>query len=112
MPCPVILTARANLSRRPAAAATRAVLLVIGALVTEWILFGSDSSSLRAQRASVTFTKDVAPILFKACVSCHRPEGVAPFSLLTYEDAKSHAAAIVAATRDRVMPPWKPEPGY
>ena len=60
----------------------------------------------------VTFTRDVAPILFNACASCHRPEGIAPFSLLTYEDAKSHAAAIVAATRDRVMPPWKPEPGY
>jgi len=41
-----------------------------------------------------------------------RPEGIAPFSLLTYDDAKSRAAAIVAATRDRIMPPWKPEPGY
>ena len=60
----------------------------------------------------VTFTRDVAPILFTACASCHRPEGIAPFSLLTYDEAKSHAAAIVAATRDRVMPPWKPEPGY
>ncbi len=112
MPCPVILTARANLSRRLAAAATCAVTFVIGALVTEWILFGLDPTSVHAQRASVTFTKDVAPILFNACASCHRPEGAAPFSLLTYEDARSHASAIVAATRDRVMPPWKPEPGH
>ena len=37
---------------------------------------------------------------------------MAPFSLMTYEDARSRASAIVAATRDRVMPPWKPEPGY
>ena len=88
------------MSRRPAAAAVCAVTFIIGA------------ASVNAQRASVTFTKDVAPILFKACASCHRPEGIAPFSLLTYEDAKSHAVAIVAATRDRDMPPWKPEPGY
>jgi hypothetical protein len=32
--------------------------------------------------------------------------------MLSYEDVKSHAGAIVQATRDRVMPPWKPEPGY
>ena len=88
------------MSRRPAAAAVCAVTFIIG------------TASVHAQRASVTFTKDVAPILFKSCASCHRPEGIAPFSLLTYEDAKSHAVAIVAATRDRVMPPWKPEPGY
>ena len=65
-----------------------------------------------AQRSPLTFTKDVAPIVFSSCASCHRPEGVAPFPLLTYQDVKSHAAEIVAATRDRVMPPWKPEPGY
>ena len=88
------------MSRGPAAAAVCAVTFIIG------------TASVHAQRASVTFTKDVAPILFTACASCHRPEGVAPFPLLTYEDATRHAAAIVAATRDRVMPPWKPEPGY
>ena len=66
----------------------------------------------RARQSEVTFTADVAPILFNACVSCHRPDGVAPFSLLTYDDAKSRAPAIVAATQARVMPPWKPEPGY
>jgi tetratricopeptide (TPR) repeat protein len=65
-----------------------------------------------AQRSPLTFTEDVAPIVFGSCAPCHRPEGVAPFPLLTYDDVKRHAAAIVAATRDRVMPPWKPEPGY
>src|SRR5262245_64168544 len=48
----------------------------------------------RQQQPQVTFTRDVAPILFTACVSCHRPEGIAPFSLLTYDDARSHAAVI------------------
>src|SRR5262245_28996326 len=65
-----------------------------------------------APQSSVTFNKDVAPIVFKSCGSCHRPDGAAPFPLLTYGDVKARAAAIVAATRDRIMPPWKPEPGY
>ena len=65
-----------------------------------------------AQRTPATFAKDIAPILFSACASCHRPDGSAPFSLLRYEDAREHAQQIAAATRARVMPPWKPEPGY
>jgi tetratricopeptide (TPR) repeat protein len=60
----------------------------------------------------VTFTRDVAPILYARCVSCHRPDGPAPFSLLTYGDAKQRATLIAAVTRQRYMPPWKPEPGY
>jgi tetratricopeptide (TPR) repeat protein/mono/diheme cytochrome c family protein len=61
---------------------------------------------------NVTFNKDIAPILFGSCASCHRPGEIAPFSLLTYEDARPRAAAILRAVRDRSMPPWKPEPGY
>jgi tetratricopeptide (TPR) repeat protein/mono/diheme cytochrome c family protein len=73
---------------------------------------GGTRSVAHAQQPAVTFTNDVAPIVFRACAPCHRPAGAAPFPLLTYEDVKSRAAEIVAATRDRVMPPWKPEPGY
>src|SRR5262245_52739142 len=61
--------------------------------------------------APVTFSKDIQPILLANCASCHRPEGSAAFSLLTYADAKQHGAAIVAATKSRYMPPWKPDPG-
>lgn len=69
-------------------------------------------SGAHTQQTPPTFTKDVAPIIFKSCASCHRPGGSAPFSLLRYEDVKGRAARIAAATRDRIMPPWKPEPGY
>lgn len=62
--------------------------------------------------APITFAQHVAPIVFDNCSGCHRPGGPAPFSLLTYGDVKSHAPAIVDATRRRAMPPWKPEPGY
>jgi len=57
-----------------------------------------------------TYTRDIAPLLAERCGMCHVPEGSAPFSLLTYEDAKRHAAEIAAVTRTRDMPPWKADP--
>ena len=74
-------------------------------------------SPLLAQRPAsaidrpVTFTEDVAPILFGNCVTCHRPDGAAPFSLTTYEDARRRATQIGNVTAERFMPPWKPETG-
>ncbi|HEY1067532.1 MAG TPA: hypothetical protein VGE52_15525 [Pirellulales bacterium] len=58
-----------------------------------------------------TFTKDVAPILFQNCSSCHRPDEVGPFSLLTYEDARKRAKQIARITAKKIMPPWKPSEG-
>jgi tetratricopeptide (TPR) repeat protein len=74
-----------------------------------------------ASDASATFNKDVAPILYKNCSTCHRPVDPhadaadpicfagAPFSLLTYGDARAHAREIAQAAKNRVMPPWLPE---
>ena len=62
-----------------------------------------------ANSAPVTFNRDIAPILFRACANCHRPGEAAPFTLLTYSDAKKHARQIVDVTRARTMPPWLPE---
>jgi len=59
----------------------------------------------------ITFTKDIAPILYAHCASCHQPDGPAPFSLLTYTDSRRRAAQIAKVTASRYMPPWKPEPG-
>lgn len=56
-----------------------------------------------------TFSHDAAPILYRHCASCHRPGGVAPFSLLTYQDAAKRAALIAAVTAKRYMPPWLPD---
>lgn len=58
----------------------------------------------------VTFTRDIAPIVFEACASCHRPDGPGPFSLTTYQDVRRRATQIVDVTRRRFMPPWKVEP--
>jgi Flp pilus assembly protein TadD/mono/diheme cytochrome c family protein len=60
----------------------------------------------------ITFTRDVAPIVFSRCASCHRPGEVGPFNLLTYEDVKKRARQIAEVTAARVMPPWPPEPGH
>ncbi len=59
-----------------------------------------------------TFNHDIAPILYKNCSNCHRPGEVAPFALLTYDDAAKRAKQIAAITQARVMPPWKATPGY
>src|SRR5580658_10299975 len=59
-----------------------------------------------------TFNKDIAPILFQNCATCHHPGEVAPFSLLTYADAAKKAGLLAMVTEKRVMPPWKAEPGY
>ncbi|HSB10691.1 MAG TPA: thiol-disulfide isomerase [Blastocatellia bacterium] len=56
--------------------------------------------------AAPTFSKDVAPILFKNCVSCHRPGDIAPMSLLTYENARPWAKAIREQVAVGNMPPW------
>ena len=53
-----------------------------------------------------TFTKDVAPILQRSCVTCHRPGEMAPMSLMTFEDARPWARAIKTRTSAREMPPW------
>src|SRR5216684_9093342 len=54
----------------------------------------------------VTFTKDVAPILYRSCVRCHRPGDVAPMSLLSYSDARPWAASMKNRVSKREMPPW------
>src|SRR5947207_14806999 len=57
-----------------------------------------------------TFNRDIAPILFRYCAPCHRPDEAGPFPLLTYRDAKAHARQIAAVVSKRFMPPWLPEP--
>ena len=63
-------------------------------------------------QTSPTFTKDVAPILQARCQDCHRPGEAAPFSLLTYEQARPWAKAIKEAVLARKMPPWFADPHY
>ena len=60
--------------------------------------------------APPTFAKDVAPIVFNKCATCHRPGEVAPMSLLSYEDVRPWAKAIKTKVSNREMPPWGADP--
>jgi tetratricopeptide (TPR) repeat protein len=64
-----------------------------------------------ASAQGVTFSRDIAPIVFDACVACHRSGGPGPFPLTTYDEVRRRATQIAQVTRNRFMPPWKVEPG-
>ncbi len=80
----------------------RFALLVAG-LLTVLLLVSAQTPAVP------TFSKDVAPILYKNCVSCHRPGEIAPMSLLTYEQARPYARSIVQHIQLGTMPPWHAE---
>ena len=58
------------------------------------------------QAAAPTFNRDVAPVFYRKCLSCHRPGEVAPMSLLTYDAARPWARAIRTQVASGAMPPW------
>lgn len=60
----------------------------------------------------VTFTKDIAPIIYNNCTTCHRPNEIGPFSLTNYDEVASYADMIKYATAIRYMPPWKADPHF
>jgi mono/diheme cytochrome c family protein len=82
--------------------------LLIGFLLAT----GSVCAASPATPAAPTFYRDIAPIVYQNCSSCHRPGESAPFSLLNYQDVKKHAFQIAAVTKSRFMPPWLPEAGH
>ena len=61
---------------------------------------------------NVTFTKDVAPILYNRCVECHRAGEIAPMSLVSYQEVRPWAKSIRQRVADRSMPPWSADPHY
>jgi hypothetical protein len=68
--------------------------------------------AMAAENPSVTFHRDVLPILQKNCQSCHRPGQAAPMSFLTYKDARPWAKAMKTAVALRKMPPWFADPQF
>jgi peroxiredoxin len=64
-----------------------------------------------AKSGTVTYHRDVLPILQNSCQGCHRPGEVGPFSLMTYKQAVNWGSDIKEYTRERKMPPWKPVEG-
>ena len=87
---------------------TRHVVLFIFVLVTASAIGMGGGTKAASQTTDdiPTFTRDVAPILYANCVTCHRPGEIAPMSLITYQDVRPWARAISKKVVDRVMPPW------
>ncbi len=63
------------------------------------------------REGTITFYRDVLPIVQKNCQECHRPGAVGPFALMTYKQAVNWAEDIKEYTQERKMPPWKPVEG-
>src|SRR5262245_8611204 len=85
-------------------------------MVRRWVvglmIASAAMSAEAAAQSTVTFNKDVLPILQSNCQTCHRPGQMAPMSLLTYKDSRPWAKAIKAAVETRKMPPWNADPAY
>ena len=76
------------------------------------VIFASPALFAADTPATVTYQKDVLPILQRNCQSCHRPGQIAPMSFLTYESTRPWAKAMKAAVLSRKMPPWFADPRY
>ena len=77
----------------------------IGALCLVLILFS-------CKEKQVTFVDDIAPMVYRSCSPCHRPNQIGHFNLLTYEDVKLSSAQSLFTMQQRIMPPWPADPKY
>ena len=91
--------------RRIALAAAVSAVALVG------LMLATSAGSANSRTAkTVTFNKDVAPIFFNSCAECHRPNDIAPMSLLSFKEARPWARSIKEKVVTREMPPWSPDP--
>lgn len=83
--------------------------LAVAALAATASLAGAADNSSPGE---ITFTSDIAPIFHAKCVTCHRPNDIAPMALRTYDEVRPWAKSIRKAVVDRVMPPWHADPEF
>jgi hypothetical protein len=83
---------------------------IIAITIVLWAGLTFIAESAASDGKTVTFNQDVAPILFKSCAECHRPGEAAPFSVLSYKDARPWAKSIREQVVSRQMPPWHADP--
>jgi mono/diheme cytochrome c family protein len=101
----------ASLRKLSCTVAASLLVLVAGAVPEVAVAQGTEGASAsRAAPGTVTFAKDIAPILQQNCQGCHRPEGVGPMSFVTYEEVRPWARVIKDRVTKRRMPPWGLDP--
>src|SRR5438034_8252024 len=96
------------MTRTTVAAAALAVLSGVASVQ----LGAQGTSTTRPAATGPTFAKDVAPIFYRNCTNCHRPDTVAPMSLLTFKDARPWAKSIATRVAKSTMPPWHADPSH
>jgi len=89
-----------------------AFALICLAAVAWFVLPSGQAVNNKPSPKEVTFTKDVVPIFFKNCAECHRAGEAAPFSVLSYKEARPWAKSIREKVASREMPPWHADPHY
>jgi len=91
---------------------TRVVPVLLGSVAVAVVTLAPVQTAAPAAGAVPTFSKDVAPIVFNKCVSCHRPGEVAPMTLMSYDEVRPWAKAIKTKVVSREMPPWGADPDH
>ena len=79
---------------------------------TAFILLIPAAFAANTGASSVTYTKDVAPIIMNRCVACHRPGEAAPMAFTNYQETRPWAKAIKNAVVARKMPVWLADPAH
>jgi hypothetical protein len=88
------------------------LLILNGAILVAATAFGVDVTAQRSTGFVPTFNRDVAPIIFDKCVTCHRPQQVAPMSFMSYREVRPWARAIKTKVAKGEMPPWFADPRF
>jgi hypothetical protein len=89
---------------------SRFAFLFTGLLLAAWIAMPTGASGTK--ETNLTFSKDVAPIFYKNCATCHRAGEIAPMSLISYKEVRPCAKAIREKVITRDMPPWHADPQH
>src|SRR5215813_7030916 len=87
-------------------------VIAIAASMSLWVGASFAERNANGWESQVTFYRDIAPILYRHCVGCHRPGDIAPMSLGTYEEVREYAALIREKVIAREMPPWHADPRF
>lgn len=98
--------------REPYRVLLRGALIPASSLALAVVAFAAiGADTPQATQPSISFTRDVQPIIRARCAQCHRSGGAAPFALESFDDVAPRGAAIARAVEAGEMPPWLPEQG-
>jgi hypothetical protein len=90
----------------------RVIVAIPSTLIAAATAVGLTAQGVPSPGTSPTYARDIAPIFYKNCTSCHRPDEIAPMSLLSYAEVRPWAKAIASQVARGTMPPWHADPAH